>query len=123
MKYSIKKQIDLKSIVVEASGIINTDLAENMVMDAGRALRASGYKKCFFDLVETEVDPKQTLTEMFIFINVFKKAGIDRSTRIAALYVSGWTHRSQLEEGAKFEDFKLRHFTDRNEGLKWLNLQ
>lgn len=28
MKYSVKEQIDLKIIVVEASGIINTDLAE-----------------------------------------------------------------------------------------------
>ena len=121
MKYSIKKQADLKTVVVEASGIINTDLAENMVMDAGRALKVSGYKKCFFDLVETEVDPKQTLTEMFMFINVFKRADIDRSTKIAALYVSGGTHRSQLEEGAKFEEFKLRHFTDRDEALKWLN--
>jgi hypothetical protein len=121
MKYSVKEQPDLKAVVVEASGIINTDLAENMVMDAGKALMVSGYKKCFFDLIETEVDPKQTLTEMFMFINVFKKAGIDRSTRIAALYVTGGIHRSQLEEGAKFEEFNLRHFTDRDEALKWLN--
>jgi len=121
MKYSVKEQIDLKIIVVEASGIINTDLAEDMVMDAGKALRISGYKKCFFDLVETEVDPQQTLTEMFVFIDVFKKAGIDRSTRIAALYVSGGEHRSHLEEGAKFEDYILRHFTDRNEAMKWLD--
>ena len=121
MKYFVKEQPDFKAVIVEASGIINTDVAENMVMDAGNALRVSGYKKCFFDLVETEVDPKQTLTEMFMFINVFKKAGIEKSTRIAALYVSGGTHRSQLEEGAKFEEFKLRHFTDRDEALKWLN--
>lgn len=121
MKYSIKEQTDLKAIVVEASGIINTDLAENMVMDAGKALMLSGYKKCFFDLVETEVDPEQTLTEMFMFINVFKKAGIDRSTRIAALYINGGTHRLQLEEGAKFEEYKLRHFTERDEALKWIN--
>jgi len=121
MNYSVKEQIDIKTIVVEASGIINTDLAEDMVMDAGKALRISGYKKCFFDLVETEIDPQQTLTEMFVFINVFKKAGIDRSTRIAALYVSGGTHRSHLEEGAKFEEYKLRHFTDRNEAMTWLN--
>ena len=121
MKYSVKEQPDLKAVVVIASGIINTDVAEDMVMDAGKALMESGYKKCFFDLVETEVDPKQTLTEMFMFINVFKKAGIDRSTKIAALYVSGGIHRSQLEEGAKFEELKLRHFTDRDEALKWLN--
>ena len=120
MKYSVKEQPDLKAVVVEASGIINTDVAVNMVMDAGKALRVSGYKKCFFDLVETEVDPKQTMTEMFMFINVFKKAGIDRSTRIAALYMSGGAHRTQLEEGAKFEEYKLRHFTDRDEALKWL---
>ena len=121
MKYTITEQPNLKIVVVEASGVINTDLAENMVMDAGEALRASGYKKCFFDLVHTTVDPMQTLTEMFMFINVFKKAGIDRSTRIAALYVSGGIHRSQLEEGAKFEDFMLRHFTDRDEAIRWLN--
>ena len=121
MKYSVKEQPDLKAVVVIASGIINTDVAEDMVMDAGKALMESGYKKCFFDLVQTEVDPKQTLTEMFMFINVFKKAGIDRSTKIAALYVSGGIHRSQLEEGAKFEELKLRHFTDRDEALKWLN--
>ena len=121
MKYFVKEQPDLEAVIVEASGIINTDVAENMVMDAGKSLRVSGYKKCFFDLVETEVDHTQTLTEMFMFINVFKKAGIEKSTRIAALYVSGGTHRSQLEEGAKFEEFKLRHFTDRDEALKWLN--
>ena len=120
MKYSVKEQPDLKAVVVEASGIINTDVAVNMVMDAGKALMVSGYKKCFFDLVETEVDPKQTMTEMFMFINVFKKAGIDRSTRIAALYMSGGAHRTQLEEGAKFEEYKLRHFTDRDEALKWV---
>ena len=120
MKYSVKEQPDLKAVVVEASGIINNDVAVNMVMDAGKALMVSGYKKCFFDLVETEVDPKQTMTEMFMFINVFKKAGIDRSTRIAALYMSGGAHRTQLEEGAKFEEYKLRHFTDRDEALKWL---
>jgi hypothetical protein len=121
MEYHIKEHPDIKAVVVKASGIINTDLAEDMVMEAGKALGVSGYKKCFFDLVETEVDPRQTLTEMFMFISVFKKAGIDRSTRIAALYVSGGTHRSHLEEGAKYEEFMLRHFTDRDEALKWLD--
>jgi len=121
MKYSVNEQTDLKAVVIVASGIINTNLAENMVMDAGKMLGVSGYKKCFFDLVETKVDPKQTLTEMFLFIDIFKKAGIDRSIRIAALYISGEIHRSHLEEAAKFEGFKLRHFTDRDEALRWLN--
>jgi len=121
MKYSVNEQTDLKAVVIIASGIINTNLAENMVMDAGKVLRVSGYKKCIFDLLETEVDPKQTLTEMFLFIDIFKSAGIDRKTRMAALYISGKTHRLHLEEAAKFEGFKLRHFTDRDEALRWLN--
>ena len=121
MKYLVKENPGLKAVVVEASGIINTDLAEGMVMEAGAALRISGYQKCFFDLVETEIDPRQTLTEMFVFIDIFEKAGIDRSTRIAALYASGGTNRSHLEEGAKFREFRLRHFTDQDEALAWLN--
>ena len=121
MKYSVDIQQDNKTVAVKATGVINTKVAEKMVMDTGMAVIASGFKKCFFDLVETEVDPKQTMTEMFMFINIFKKAGIDRSTKMAALFVSGGTHRLQLEEGAKFEGFKLRHFTDLDEALHWLN--
>ena len=121
MEYSINEQVDIKTIIVKASGVINTIVAEKMVMDAGSSIQISGYKKCFFDLVGTEVDPKQSMTEMFMFIDVFKKAGFDRSTKMAALFVTGGTHRMQLEEGAKFEDFKLKHFTDRDEALKWLN--
>jgi len=121
MEYSVNEQVDIKTVVVKVSGIINTIVAEKMVMDAGKAVKASGYNKCFFDLLKTEVDPNQTMTEMFMFIEVFKKAGIDKSTRMAALFETGETYRLQLEEGAKFEGYNLKHFTERDEAIKWLN--
>jgi len=120
MKYSVKEQSDIQSIVVRASGIINTTLAEDMVMEAGRAIKISGFTRCLFDLIETEVDPNQSMTEMFLFIDVFNKAGISKSTKIAALYTTGGEYRLQLDEGAKFAEFKFKHFTDQEEALDWL---
>ena len=122
MEYSIKEQSDIEAVVVKASGIINTTVAERMVIDAGCAIKIAGFRRCLFDLVETEVDPNQTLTGMFMFVDAFNRAGIDKSVRMAALYVSGGPHRLHLEESAKFEGFKLKHFLDRDEAEKWLRL-
>jgi len=40
---------------------------------------------------------------------------------MAASYTTGGPHRQKLEEGVKFRCFDLKHFTDRNEALNWLN--
>ena len=120
MQYSIKEQADIQAVVIKTSGIINTDEAEKMVVDAGIAIRNSGFKRCLVDLTETEIDPGQTMTEMFMFVDVIKKAGIDKSVKIASLYTSGVEHRRLLEKSANFEGFLLKGFFDRDDALSWL---
>lgn len=120
MKYIVKRQSDLQAIVIEASGVINTTVAEGMVLAAGLELKNSGFRRCFFDLADTEVDPKQTMTEMFMFITAFKKAGIDKTVRMAALYTTGGQHRLRLEKSAISEGFNLKHFTDKDMAMRWL---
>ena len=85
MKYSIKKESDIQAIIVEASGIINTKIVEEMVLAFGVELNNTGYKKCFIDLTNTEIDSDETRVEMYIFINVFRKAKINKSVKIATL--------------------------------------
>ncbi len=82
MKYTVKSQSDIQAVVIEATGMINTKMAENMVLSAGFELKTSKFSRCLFDLSNTEVDPNQTMTEMFMFIDVFKKADIDKSVRL-----------------------------------------
>ena len=120
MKYSINKDLNIHAITVEAAGMINTVVAKEMVMDAGKALNESGFKRCFFDLSNTEVDPEQTMIEMIVFAQVFEKAGISKSVRMAALYTSGDDPRLYLEEGTTLLGMKLKHFKDRGEALSWL---
>ena len=120
MKYSIKQESDIQAIIVEASGLINTKVADQMVLAFGVELKNTGYKKCFIDLTNTEIDPDETRVEMYMFINVFRKAKINRSVKIAALISSYDDHRWFLEKAAEFDDFKLKHFTNKDEAFNWL---
>jgi hypothetical protein len=120
MKYTVKSQSDIQAVVIEASGMINTKMAENMVFSAGFELKKSKFSRCLFELSNTEIDPNQTMTEMFMFIDVFKKADIDKSVRLAAIYISGGEHRLHLEKSATFEGYNLKHFTDKDQALSWL---
>jgi hypothetical protein len=122
LKYSIKKDLNIHAIVVEATGMINTVVAKEMVMNTGIALNESGLKRCFFDLSNTEVDPKQTMMAMLLFSQVFERADICTSVRMAALYASGEDPRLYLEEGTSLLGMKLKHFKDRDEALDWLVL-
>jgi hypothetical protein len=120
MEYILKEEVDIQAVVIKVTGMINTKVAYAMVLAAGLALTTTEYHRCFFDLASTEVDPNQTMTEMFMFVDAFKRAGIKKSVKLAALYVSGGDHRLHLEKAANAEGFKLKHFTDRDEALKWL---
>jgi len=122
MKYAIKKDPNIHAVVVEATGMINTLVAEDMVMNAGKALCESGLKRCFFDLFNTEVDPEQTMLGMMVFSQVFERAGISKSVKMAALYSSGEDLRLYLEEGTALLGLTLKHFKDRDEALNWLCL-
>ena len=72
MKYSIKQESDIQAIIVEASGLINTKVAEEMVLTFGVELNNTGFQKCFIHLTNTEIDPDQTRVDMYMFINVYK---------------------------------------------------
>ena len=72
MKYSIKQESDIQAIIVEASGMINTKVAEEMVLTFGVELNNTGFQKCFIHLTNTEIDPDQTRVDMYMFINVYK---------------------------------------------------
>ena len=93
-----------------------------MVFAAGSELKKSGFQKCLFDLVYTQVDPNQSMTEMFMFIEVFKQAGIAKSVKMAALYVTGGEYRLFLDKSAALEGYKLKHFTNRERAFNWLEL-
>jgi hypothetical protein len=120
MKYSIKQKSDIQTIIVEASGKINTKVAEEMVLAFGVELNNTGFQKCFIDLTNTEIDPDETRVEMYMFINVFRKASINRSVKMAALISANDDYRFFLEKAAEFDDFKLKHFTDKDEAFNWL---
>ncbi len=76
MEFTIKKEPDIQTIVIEASGFINTNLAEKMILRAGIELNIQNYKRCFFDVSNVEIDPNQTMTGMYMFSDVFMKADI-----------------------------------------------
>lgn len=120
MDYTICEDPEMGAIVVEASGIMNTLVAREMVMSAGRALGESRLKRCFFDLSDTEIDPGQSMMSMITFAQVFERAGITESVRMAAHYTSGEDHRLYLEEGTTLLGLTLKHFKDREEALNWL---
>lgn len=120
MDLSVSKNTDLKTVLVKAFGLINTDVAEGMVLRAGAAISISNYQRCFFDLTETELDDNQFMTKMFMFVDVFKRAGFTDSVKIAALLTSTDKYRKFLENSATAEGINLKHFTDRQEALSWL---
>ncbi len=43
MKYSIKQESDIQAIIVEASGLINTKVAEEMVLAFGVEFNNTGF--------------------------------------------------------------------------------
>jgi hypothetical protein len=120
MKYSIKQKSDIQTIIVEASGKINTKVAEEMVLAFGVELNNTGFQKCFIDLTNTEIDPDETRVEMYMFINVFRKASINKSVKMATLISAHDDYRDFLEKAAEFDDFKLKHFTSKDEAFNWL---
>jgi hypothetical protein len=120
MKYSIKQKSDIQTIIVEASGKINTKVAEEMVLAFGVELNNTVFQKCFIDLTNTEIDPDETRVEMYMFINVFRKASINKSVKMATLISAQDDYRDFLEKAAEFDDFKLKHFTDKDEAFNWL---
>jgi hypothetical protein len=120
VEYILKQRADIQALIIEANGMVNTKVAKSMVLATGLELNNSGFQRCFFDLVNTDVDPNQTMTEMFMFVDVFKQAGIDNSVRMAALYTSGGEYRLHLEKSAAFAGLNLKHFTARDEAINWL---
>ena len=52
--------------------MINTKVAEEMVLTFGVELNNTGFQKCFIHLTNTEIDPDQTRVDMYMFINVYK---------------------------------------------------
>ena len=120
MKYIIKQDSSIQTVTVEASGMINTKVAAEMIIAIGVKLNNTYFQKCLINLTSTELDPNQTMTEMFIFVEVFKKAGIKKSVKMAALILTEDEHRLQLEKAANLEGYKLKHFTARNKALNWL---
>ena len=120
MKYIIKQDSGNQTVTVEASGMINTKVAVEMVVAIGVELDNTGFQKCFINLTRTELDPNQTMTEIYMFVEVFKKAGIKVSVKMAALILTEKEHYLHLEEAASLEGYKLKHFTTRNKALNWL---
>ncbi len=120
MKYIIKQDSSIQTVTVEASGMINTKVAVEMVLAIGVELANTDFQKCFINLTSTELDPNQTMTEMFMFVEVFKKAGIKKSVKMAALILTENEHLSHLEQAANLEGYKLKHFTTRNKAINWL---
>ena len=120
MEYSVTKQLDIQAIIVNASGLINTEVAEKMVLQAGITTTISGYKRCLFDLTNTTLDPGQLRSEMFMFADILKNAGFTNSIKIASLLTEVDEHRKSLEISATSKGLNLKHFTDRNEALSWL---
>jgi hypothetical protein len=120
MEISVTKQQDTQTIAVKASGIINSKEAEKMALRAGTAIIVSGFKKCFFDLTETVLDPDQTMSGMFMFVEVMKKAGLNASIKMASLLLEKDEYRDYLEKSAISSGLHLKHFTDREEALSWL---
>ena len=122
MEYSLKQRADIQTLIIEAYGVINTDVAKDMVLATVLKLNNLRLQRCLFDLVNTHVDPNQTMTGMFMFAGIFKQAGMDRNVKMAALYVSGGEYRLFLEKSTNLEGYNLKHFTVRDEAINWLCL-
>ena len=122
MKRLIKQEAGTQTVTIEASGIINSQVAKEMVEAAGIELNCSGFQKCLFDLTNTNLDPKQKMVEMFMFAKVFTKANINKSVKIAAIIDVKDGFRLCLERAANSEGYSLKHFKNRNNALSWLRI-
>ena len=120
MEYTVKREPDIQAVVLEVSGFIDTDLAEEMIFASGWALNVSGFKRVLFDVSTVEIDPDQTMTGMFMLSDVFLKANIKKSVRIAALYVGDGKLQSHLEKAVSDKGFNIKHFNNREDALSWL---
>jgi hypothetical protein len=121
MKYVINQEPEIQTVTVEVRGTINTRVAEEMVLVAGLELNYTDFQKCFIDLTNSELDPNQTMSEMFMFVETYKRAGIKKSVKMAAMVSTLDKHRLHLEKAAVLEGYKLKHFKTRNEALYWLD--
>lgn len=125
----VKGELDYKIIVdnenelitVEVSGIISTQNASNALIAVSIENTTLDYKKILFDLTETKMDPNQSLIEMICFSNQFSILTPDKSIKISALVKHIDYFCEQLEEAAQGNGYQLRHFTNKNGALEWLN--
>jgi hypothetical protein len=122
MKYIIKQDSVTKTVVVEASGIINTEVAKEMVLAAGAEINYTGFQKCLFDLTNTHLDSKQKMVEMYMFAEAYKKARINKSVKMAAVIPVLDGYRLYLERAANLKGYKLKHFKKQNDASNWLCL-
>ncbi len=120
MEYIVKQQSVIQTVVTTANGVINTKVAEEMLLATGLVLNMSKYQRCLFDLTNTEFDPNQTMTDIILFVQIFTKAGIGKTVRMASIYVNNREQHLHLERAVNLENFNLKQFTDRGEALKWL---
>jgi hypothetical protein len=120
LEYTVKKEPGIQTVVIEVSGFINTNIGEEMILAAGCALNLSGFKRVLFDVSKVEIDPNQTMTGMFMFSEVFIKANIKKSVRIAALNVGDGKLQLHLEKAVSANGFNIKHFNNRDEALSWL---
>ncbi len=120
MEISVELNEEWQAVVADASGMINYEEATKLIYAAASLLNSTGLQRCFFDVSKTHLDPQLAMTEMFIFVSVFKSSGISKSVRMAALYTDGEDFRMHLEKSMKYEGFNLKHFKDKQEALNWL---
>ena len=120
MKYLLKQDSVTKTVTVEASGIIDTKVAKEMVFAAGVELNCTGFQKCLFDLTNTVLEPKQKMTEMYMFAKAFKVANINKSVKMAAIIEVMDGYRLYLERATTLDGYNLKHFKNHNNALHWL---
>ena len=120
MECTVKKEPDVQTVIIEVSGFINTNIADEMIFAAGYALNLSGFKRVLFDVSKVEIDPNQTMTGMFMLSDVFIKANIKKTVKIAALFVDDGKLQLHLENAVSAKGFNIKHFNNRDEALSWL---
>ena len=60
MRYTIEQEPDIQTVTIKASGTINTEVAEKIILAAGVELNYTGFQKCFIDLTNTTLDSDQS---------------------------------------------------------------
>jgi hypothetical protein len=76
MEYIIKQEAEIQAVTVEARGVINTNVAEEMVLATGVELTKTGFQKCFVDLTNTDLDSNQLMTDMSMFVEIYTKQAL-----------------------------------------------